>query len=84
MEFLPEAQRIDIGATQGASTGTTLVAWLHTINRKMKSVRTDSISYVVKPEKSPDTIPSLNDLNKVEQDCEEICIFTDWGLVNQE
>ena len=79
-EPLEESERIDVGSGQGNSTGTTLVAWLNAIQRKMCATGTDSVAYVIKPKLKTGALPPLNDPN-LEGVAEEVCLFNDWGQV---
>ena len=76
---LEEAKRID----EGAST-VTFTQWTNEVKRHFADNGLDSVAYVLKPKKKGNKLPDINDLTKVEQECHEYYLFSEWGVLSKE
>ena len=76
---LEEAKRID----EGAST-VTFTQWTNEVKRHFADNGLDSVAYVLKPKKANSSLPDINDLTVVANECNEYNLFEEWGMLSKE
>ena len=76
---LEEAKRID----EGAST-VTFTQWTNDVKRHFADNGLDSVAYVLKPKRKGGLLPDINDLIRVERDCHEYYLFSEWGVLSKD